>query len=141
VAYVDERANDAQRDALARIGRGEAGAGGPFEVFATTYVEPAAVAHGPLVLERDEHSARIEFGDVARVEMDPILDVMNGSPSIVRWVKPSGFLWRDGYTVRTTRAEANAEKVSFSYSDSWGVISEIAYNAKWPDPVIRSYAD
>jgi hypothetical protein len=55
------------------------------------------------------------------VELDPILDVMDGSPAVVRWVKPSGFLWRDGYTVKTTLVEARTDKVSFRYSDSWGV--------------------
>lgn len=141
VAFVDERADDAQRDALAKIGRGEAGAGGPFEVFATMYTEPASVAHGPLLLERDELSARVELSDIGRVEFEPIRDVMDNSPSIVRWVKPSGFLWRDGLTVKTTLAEARTNKVSFRYSDSWGVFSEIAYSARWPDPVIRSYDD
>ena len=141
VVFIDERADDDQREALGRIGRGEAGAGGPFEVFATTYVEPPELAVGPFRLERDGQAARIGLGDAGQVELEPLRDTMNGQPVTVRWVKPSGFLWRDGDTVKTARAEARTEPVAFRYGDSWGVLSEVAYNAPWPDPVIRSYED
>jgi hypothetical protein len=40
-AFGDERL-----DGLVAIARGEAGPGGPFEVFATTYVEPPEVVVG-----------------------------------------------------------------------------------------------
>jgi hypothetical protein len=141
VVYVDERANDKQRAGLAAIARGEAGAGGPFEVFATTYVEPPEVVHGPLSLEREEHDARVSLGDLGEVEFEPIRDVMDGSPSLVHWVKASGFLWRDGLTVKTKVAEARADKVSFRYEDTWGVYSQVGYNAPWPAPAITSYHD
>jgi hypothetical protein len=141
VVYIDERANDEQRAALAAIGRGEAGAGGPLEVFATTYVEPAEVVHGPLTLERAEHDARVSLGELGEVNFEPIRDVMDGSPSLVRWVKASGFLWRDGLTVKTRAAEARADKVSFRYEDTWGVYSQVGYNAPWPAPAITSYED
>lgn len=141
VVYVDERANDEQRAGLAAIARGEAGAGGPFEVFATTYVEPPEVVHGPLSLEREEHDARVSLGELGEVEFEPIRDVMDGSPSLVRWVKASGFLWRDGLTVKTKVAEARADKVSFRYEDTWGVYSQVGYNAPWPAPAITSYDD
>ena len=141
VVYVDERANDAQRAGLAAIARGEAGAGGPFEVFATTYVEPPEVVHGPLSLEREEHDARVSLGELGEVQFEPLRDVMNGAPSLVHWVKATGFLWRDGLTVKTKAAEARADKVSFRYEDTWGVYSEVGYNAPWPAPAITSYDD
>jgi hypothetical protein len=141
VVYVDERANDTQRESLAAIGRGEAGAGGPFEVFATTYAEQPEVVVGPLTLEREEHDARVSFGEVGEVRFEPLRDVMDGSPSLVRWVKSSGFLWRDGLTVKTKAADVRADKVSFRYEDTWGVYSQVGYNAPWPAPAITSYDD
>jgi hypothetical protein len=141
VVYVDERANDTQRESLAAIGRGDAGAGGPFEVFATTYAEQPEVVVGPLTLEREEHDARVSFGEVGEVRFEPLRDVMDGSPSLVRWVKSSGFLWRDGLTVKTKAADVRADKVSFRYEDTWGVYSQVGYNAPWPAPAITSYDD
>jgi hypothetical protein len=141
VVYVDERANDTQRESLAAIGRGEAGAGGPFEVFATTYAEQPEVVVGPLMLEREEHDAHVSFGEVGEVRFEPLRDVMDGSPSLVRWVKSSGFLWRDGLTVKTKAADVRADKVAFRYEDTWGVYSQVGYNAPWPAPAITSYDD
>jgi hypothetical protein len=69
---------------------------------------------------------------------DPEVD---GSPSLVRWVKASGFLWRDGLTAKAKAAEARADKVSFRYEDTWGVYSQVGYNAPWPAPAITSYED
>jgi hypothetical protein len=34
-----------------------------------------------------------------------------------------------------------ADKVSFRYEDTWGVYSEVGYNAPWPAPAITSYDD
>jgi hypothetical protein len=141
LVYPAARADDAQREALAKIGGGEAGEGGPFETFATTYSEPASVAHGPLQLKRDGKRARVTLGALGLVAFEPILSAMDGSEADLRWVKRSGFLWRDGDIVQTAAAEATADALSFRYEGSWGVFSQIAYNAKWPDPVIRSYED
>ena len=49
VVFIDDRADDAQRKSLSEIGTGKAGPGGPFEIFATTYAEPAAVRFGLLL--------------------------------------------------------------------------------------------
>jgi len=141
VVCVDERANEQQRAGLAAIGRGEAGAGGPFEVFATTYSEPAEVAHGTLSITRNELDTRIQLGDLGEVRMEPLRNVMDDTPALVRWVKSTGFLWRDGLIVKTTKAEARADKVSFEYADSWGTYAPVAYNRPWPQPTITSYDD
>src|SRR2546429_172339 len=72
VVFIDERANERQRAGLAAIGRGEAGAGGPFEVFGTTYTEPAEVVHGAIEVARDELETRIRLGDLGEVHMEPL---------------------------------------------------------------------
>jgi hypothetical protein len=110
-------------------------------MFASTYLEAADVVSGPLRYERDGQSAAVDLGDAGRVEFAPLRNSMNDEPVTVRWVKPGGFLWRDGDTVKTVVAEARAGEVAFQYADSWGVFSDVAYNAPWPDPVIRTYED
>jgi hypothetical protein len=126
--FVDERANEAQRAALAKIGRGEAGPGGGFAIYASTYDEPAAVAYGPIEFEREGKRARFRLGEVAEAEVEPFRSVLDGAEADVRWVLPSGFEWQDGEIVRTKRGEATAEGLRYQYEDSWGVIAEVAYN-------------
>jgi hypothetical protein len=128
LVYIDERADAAQREALAKIGRGEAGAGGPFAIFATTYVEPAAVAYGPITIERDGKRARFTLGNLGRAEVEPFRSAMDGSEADVQWVLPSGFIWKDGEVVKATVGEANVAGIAFRYENAWGVISDIAYN-------------
>jgi hypothetical protein len=47
IVYIDERADETQREALTQIGTGQAGPGGPFELFSTLYREPPRVLFGP----------------------------------------------------------------------------------------------
>jgi hypothetical protein len=129
LVYVDERADQAQHDALASIGRGEAGDGGPFSIFATTYSQPADVASGPIEIERDGKRARFSFGDVGSAELEPFRSAMDDSEADVHWVLPGGFIWKDGAVVRTAKATAKAEGLEFDYEDAWGVISEVEYNS------------
>ena len=75
------------------------------------------------------------------VRMEPLRNVMDDTPALVRWVKSTGFLWRDGLIVKTTKAEARADKVSFEYVDSWGTYAPVGYNRPWPQPTITSYDD
>jgi hypothetical protein len=128
VVYVDERANDAQREAIGRIGGGQAGEGGPFSIFATTYAEPATVVSGPIEIEREGKRARIQLGDKAQAELEPFRSAMDDSEANVLWKLPEGFIWREGEVVRTVRGEADADGVAFNYEDSWGVIAPVAYN-------------
>lgn len=129
VVYVDERASEAQREAIGLIGGGEAGEGGPFAIFATTYGKPATVVRGPIEFEREGRRARARLGEVARIELEPFRSAMDDSEADVHWVLPGGFIWQDGEVVRTVRGEADADGVAFRYVDTWGVLASVAYNA------------
>ena len=128
VVYIDERADEAQREALAKIGRGEAGEGGPFAIFATTYSEPAAVVYGPIEIEHDGKRAAVRCGAVARAELGPFLAQMDGSEADVHWRLPSGFIWKDGDIVKAKVGEAEVDGISFRYENAWAVIADIEYN-------------
>jgi hypothetical protein len=141
VVYVDDRGNDAQRDALSLIARGDAGVGGPFEVFATTYAEPASVVVGAIELVREGRAARVRLGELASVDVEPLRDVMNDEPVECRWIKRTGFLWRDGDVITTRAARAKADGIGFAYEESWGVLSDVSYNVPWPTPAITRYDD
>ena len=96
VVFIDERADEAQRKSLSEIGIGKAGQGGPFEVFATTYTEPATVRFGHFRFERDGRRGALELGDAARVRIGPVVSDMDKSEADAHMVLPGGLIWRDG---------------------------------------------
>lgn len=128
VVFIDERADDAQRDALGKIGRGEAGEGGPFAVFGTTYTEPANVLVGRIELKRDGKRASVRLGDAAHADLGPILSQMDGSEANVRLVIPGGFIFDDCEIVNTEACEVNADGLNFQHETSSGFLGEVEYN-------------
>jgi len=128
VVFIDDRANDAQRESLSEIGTGKAGEGGPFEIFAKTYAEPAAVRFGRFRYERDGRRGLVELDDVARVRVGPILGDLDQSEADVHVVLPSGFIYRDGRLVNTDNCEVMFPDWQFQYVNSNAIFAEVEYN-------------
>ena len=126
VIYVDERADEAQREALGRIGRGEAGPGGAFEMFAKTYT--AKVVVGAMTFERDGKEATVVFGDAARAEWEPIRSKMNNEPADVYLTIPDGFLFRNGEMISTKHCRVEVDGLSFEYENSSAFFDVVEYN-------------
>lgn len=128
VVYIDERADDSQREALAKIGTGQAGPGGPFEIFSSTYSKPAKVVYGPVRISRDGKRVSLELGSAASAELEPILSDMDNSESNARMLLPDGFIWKDSEMVNTRHCEVNVEGLSFRHDNSSAFLSEVNYN-------------
>ena len=126
--FVDDRADDSQREALAKIGRGEAGDGGPFAIFKSTYAEPAVVLSGPIELTRNGKEASIQLGDAARAEWEPIRSQMDGSEADVYLVIPGGFIFANGEIVNSKICEVNVDGLSFRHENSSGFLDRVEYN-------------
>ena len=128
VVYIDERADSAQREALAKIGAGTAGPGGPFEVFASTYSEPPKVVYGPVTLKREGKHATMRFGEMARADLAPIRAVLDGSEVNARMVLPGGFIWQDAEMVNTEMCEVTVDDLDFRHQNSSAFLSQVEYN-------------
>ena len=128
IVYVDELSDEAQREALAKIGKGEAGSGGPFEIFAGTYSQPPEVVYGPVTLERDGKHATMRFGELAKADLVPIRSAMDGSEANARMVLPDGFIWQDSEMVNTEHCEVKAGDLDFSFQNSSAFLSQVEYN-------------
>ena len=128
VVFVDERADEKQRAALAEIGMGKCGPGGPFEIFATTYSEPAQVHCGKFEFERDGRHGRLRLGDIATAQIGPVISNMDKSEADAHMVLPGGFIWKDGLIVNTDSCKVSAPGLEFSHSDSSAFFSEVEYN-------------
>jgi hypothetical protein len=135
VVFIDERADEAQRKSLSEIGIGKAGQGGPFEVFATTYAEPATVRFGHFRFERDGRRGTLELGDAARVRLGPIVNDMDKSETDAHMVLPQGFIWRDSRMLNTDQCEVTLPGLQFKHAGSSAFFSEVEYNLVQPDRV------
>lgn len=96
VLYIDERATPPQRAALERIGTGEAGPGGPFEIFRGTWDARPEVIVGPVEFRIDGRRAHLRAGKIGEVQVGPIISDMDGSEANARLVMPDGFIFKDG---------------------------------------------
>jgi hypothetical protein len=129
LVYIDERASAAQRAALEKIATGEAGPGGPFEIFRGTFDERPAVVVGPLKLSLNGRHASIDIGKHGGVKVDPILSDMDGSEANARLVMPDGFIFKDGAIVNAHDGHVHGGGLDFTYGMSSAFIAEVAYNA------------
>jgi hypothetical protein len=127
--YVDERANAAQRAALEKIGTGEAGPGGPFEIFRSTFDERPAVAFGPVKYSVNGRRASFGLGNLAAAQVGPVISDMDGSEANARIVMPDGFIFKDGAIVNVDSGRVHGHGLDFDYSMSSAFIAEVTYNA------------
>ena len=128
VFFIDERADPTQREALGKIGTGQSGPGGPFEIFNSTYTVAPTVMFGPIQLEGSGASHKWRFGTVARAYFGPILSDMDGKPANARMVLPDGFIFKDAAIVNSELCEVKAGPLSFHHENTNGFISDVAYN-------------
>jgi hypothetical protein len=128
VLFVDDRADASQRDALAKIGTGQSGSGGPFEIFASTYTERPTVMFGPIRVEGAGASRTLRFGTVARADFGPLLSDMDRKPANARMVLPDGFIFKDAAIVNSELCEVKIGPLNFRHANTNAFISDVTYN-------------
>ena len=126
--FIDERANEKQREALSEIVSGKAGPGGPFEIFAPTFSEAPSVRFGRFRFEREGKRGLVELNEAAHVQIGPVLSDMDQSEADAHLVLPSGFIFRDARIVNTDKCEVMLPDLQFQYTDSSAFFSEVEYN-------------
>ena len=89
VGFIDERADDAQREALTRLLRGEIG--GPWGVFINTYAleGPYSAAYR---VELAEQRSRLQVGDTVHLELEPIRNPVTHAEAHPEVVLPEGLV-------------------------------------------------
>jgi hypothetical protein len=119
VAYVDERADEAQQRALTALIRGEAG--GPWAIFITTYE-----LDGPHLVPYDVggagESSYFRVGTVAELQVEPITNPVTGNDVHPRLMLPEGLLARDLglFRSRTFRVD---DGVSYDHSGRYAAVA------------------
>jgi hypothetical protein len=124
IGRYDERADDAQREALATLIRGEAG--GPWGVFSTTYdlEEPQPAAFD---VQIDGAQSRYAIGDSAELELQYISNPVTGADIHPSMNLPEGLLVRalDLFASKTFRVNGS---VAYDHSGRYAAMGAFEYS-------------
>jgi len=125
VAFVDERADDAQREAIRTLARGEVG--GPWAIFINTFDldGPHPV---PYEIEVDGERSSYRIGSAAELQMAPITNPVTGAEVHPRLVLPEGLLTRELGLFRSEkfRVDGEAGGVRYDHTGRYAALGAFA---------------
>ena len=90
---IDERANEAQREALKRLVSGSAG--GPWSILKNTWTKVHEPRYVAFEINLAEQRSRVKAGDMLELEMEPIRNPVTGAEVTPGAVLPEGFITKD----------------------------------------------
>lgn len=112
--FIDERASQAQRDALVRILTGQDG-GQPWEIIAGTLANIKGPFFAPITFESKGTKSRVSTTGVD-VQLQPFKNPVSGEETEAHTLLPKGFIWRDGQVCMTGRNVSKVEGVEFDWT-------------------------
>lgn len=125
VAFIDERADEAQRAALATLVEG--GAGGPWAIFRKTF----NALHGPRVVRFESDTAaalpQARAGDSLQVDYEHIRNPLTQETIHPRVVLPEGLVVKEAALVGTKRFVVRDDAVAYDHSGHYGAFGYFQY--------------
>lgn len=124
--FIDEKANDEQRDALVQIASGQAG-GMPFEVIAQTLTE-VDVQYAPFEVNINGLNSSAKIGDAVSMAFEPVKNPVSGDEEQIRIEHGTGFLFKGADVVSNKECVSKLDGVlNFSWPDKAGFVTQIKY--------------
>lgn len=102
---IDERASEAQRQAILNLLGGQEG--GPWAIVATTLSKVYGPAFVPYEVSLDGARSKVRAGSALSLEMEPIKNPVTGVEAFPQVVLPQGFVYKE-----STRASSKAFRVT-----------------------------
>ncbi len=125
--FVDEKANEAQRNSLIQIASGQAG-GMPFEVIATLVGNLSGPHFVPFVFDHQGRNSSAKMGDAVSISFEPIKNPVTGEPEGIRVEHETGFLFKGAEVVSAKECRATIGDLDFSWPDKSGFVTEVMYS-------------
>ena len=125
VAFYDERADETQRAALARLLNGELG--GPWMIFRNTYTlgGPHAAAHA---IEGADYGTRLEVGEVVRLELKHMTNPVTGVDLHPEMMLPEGLVVKRASLAASQRFEvSHDDDVRYEHSGQYTAFGRFEY--------------
>jgi len=124
--FVDERANAKQREALLKIGSGEAG-GLPFEIISTTFSTVLDPQFVPFQFKLNGLKSSVKVGQAMSVALGPILNPVTKEPEQVRVQHATGFIFKDADCASADEMRVSAGKLNFSWPKKCAFVAQVKY--------------
>lgn len=123
VAFVDDRLDEVQRDALAELLSGRAG--GPWGIFINTYEleGPSALRHE---IEIAGAHTRVCVGSVAELNTEPIRNPVSGADVSSTVLLPSGLVTHEAAMLASSVFRVDAG-VSYDHSGKYAALGDFSY--------------
>jgi hypothetical protein len=127
LALIDERADQAQREAIASLLSGTVG--GPWAIVVQNTLTKV---HGPKFVPYEVKVAAqqsvVRAGDSLTLEMEPIRNRVTGAEAHPRIVLPEGFIFKEG-TLASSRLFQVRDGISYEYSGKNTSVAAFEYQA------------
>ncbi len=121
---MDERADDAQREALTALVTGRAG--GPWGILANTFASLDGPRAAPYEVTLADLESAVRVGDAAELELEPVRNPVSGAEVHPRAVLPEGFIFKDG-ALAASRTFRVSDGVSYDHSGKYAAVAPFEY--------------
>ena len=124
---IDSKANDQQRDALAKIMGGNMG--GPFAIFATLTETDLEPIFAPFEVTIDGLSSKVSAPGALEMNLTTIKNPVTGEPEELTLLKPTGFTAKESQLGASEVYQVTGG-IKHDHSGKYGEFSAFEYN--WP---------
>jgi hypothetical protein len=121
---IDERADDAQREAIGSLVDG--GRGGPWGILAWTWPTLHGPVGAPYDIDRDGVRWHIHAGDVIQVESEPIRNPVSGAEVHPGAVLPEGLIFKRGDFGSSKVLRVSGE-IELDYESRYTAVGDFSY--------------
>ena len=124
VCFLDERADERQRGALARLLNGELG--GPWQIFRGTYTLEGPVPAG-YRFEMADLRSKVRIGDAVQLELKPMINPVKGFDIHPEIVLPEGLVVKRAALAASEHFEVRHESVAYDHSGQYTALGRFQY--------------
>jgi hypothetical protein len=124
ILVIDERADALQRDALATLLSGQAGA--PWKILVTTISKSSGPHYAPYEVEVASFNSRVHAGDYVALDMEPVKNKVTGAEVHPRALLPEGFIFKEGDLAASSTFRITGD-VNFEHSGRYAAVGPFDY--------------
>jgi hypothetical protein len=124
--FVDEKANQQQRDGLLQIASGAQG-GLPFEIIASLVGKLLEPQYVPIEFHADGKNSSARLGDQVSMAFEPVKNPVTGEPEGIRIEHETGFIFKGADVVSARECRASVGELDFSWPNKAGFVTQLRY--------------